>query len=209
MAVAWPPCATGSGAVAGGRSKEAPGQAPPEALRRPQASDANFPQPPAVCQARAQRCHQAGDVTLPAAIGKHDGLTARQTGQGRGQIRFAWHQRATDQQGDDLLAGSERRGDLLAYEIGRIVQAPRAVDPGLQPTRADQHQHRIDAAQLAVDGLLKILARPDIVNIPEYAASAELGLQPIGQAASEPGTVLAAIGQKNAAHGPSPGADQL
>src|SRR5580704_12691304 len=77
---------------------------------------------------RSYRIHQLLHVGLPIEVDEGQAIAKREVLQIVVELIGAWHDRATDEDGDDRQAATllQRRSDFLPHRVAGIVEAPLA-----------------------------------------------------------------------------------
>jgi hypothetical protein len=135
-------------------------------------------------------------------VGQFDGLASHQRLELARQGLQGGHGRAVEQDRHDPDIPCQGGTGLQADEVVRIIQPPAPGGVGdVEPFVADQDDQHPARGDGLFDRDDEISAGLDALHIHEHPVGAEVGHQPVVQAAGIAGGVVAAIADENAIHG--------
>ncbi len=128
-------------------------------------------------------------------------VPARQRGKVVGQVGLGRHFGAIDQNRDHRDVALERRGNLDAHVIVRVVEPALALAVGGgQPMRTDDGKQRVALGDLRVELLDEVEPRLDRIDVDEDFAVREAAREVVVKPAGDAGRIISAVVDKDAGH---------
>ena len=146
--------------------------------------------------------HDGVGIRGKARVAKLERMPACERGEVLREIAFRRHLGAIDQHGDHRNVALQRRGDLDAHIVVRVVEPPLALAVGGgQPMRADDCEQCIALRDLRIELLDEIEPGLDGVDIDEERAAGKFACEMIVEPAGNAGRVVSPVIDEDAGHG--------